>query len=108
MARKLSVLSRIAYMLDAFTLVKLICAAVLFVLFDGAPLFALGIVFAAPVIAACGMVIVRLLRQVTSGERADYSFLDKRDGWRKERPARCHIDQASSRSNIGRSLISGP
>ena len=83
MARKLDVWSRIAYMLDAFSLMKLICVSVLFVLFDGSPLFALGIVFAAPVIAACSMAIVRLLRQAASGERVDYSFPD--DGWHKER-----------------------
>jgi hypothetical protein len=38
--------------LDALGLMKLMAAAELFVLFDGSPLLALGVVFAAPLIVA--------------------------------------------------------
>ena len=72
MPSECTVWRRIACVLDAFGLMKLIGAAVVFVLFDGSPLFALGIVFAAPVIAACGALTARLLRQAATGRRMDY------------------------------------
>lgn len=86
MTRKLSVWSRIAHVLDAIGLAKLIGAAVLFVLFDGSPLLALGIVFAAPVLAACCMLIAQLLRLAATGERVGAGFFDDRHRSRKERP----------------------
>jgi hypothetical protein len=86
MARKLSIWSRIANVLDAIGLLKLIGAAVLFVLFDGSPLLALGIVFAAPVIAACCMLIGQLLRRAATGERVGCGSLDDSRRSRKERP----------------------
>ena len=81
MPSRCNVWSRIAYVLDALSLMKLAAAAVFFVLFEGSPLFALGIVFAAPVIAACSALIARLLRHAATGRRLDYNVLHARRQW---------------------------
>lgn len=84
MSTNANVWFRVACVLDAFSLLKLIGAAVLFVVFEGSPLFALGIVFAAPILAACSSLIIRLLRQAAAGGRLDQSFAREIQSSRKE------------------------
>ena len=105
MPSKCNVWSRIAYLLDAFGLIKLTGAAVLFVLFDGSPLFALGIVFAAPVIAACGALTARLLRQAATGRRMDALF-STRERPRQRSFADTYIDVTPIKYRSGRRSVS--
>ena len=101
MPSKCNVWSRIAYVLDALGLMKLTAAAVLFVLFDGSPLFALGIVFAAPVIAACVALTARLLHQAATGRRIDALF-STREQPRPRNFADTHIDVTPIKYRCGR------